>query len=373
MDFNLTEERSILQDTLRRFLNDNYSHEDRRKLIAAGEPYNVSVMAGLADLGVFGALFTEEQGGFGGAGFDISVVFEELGRAGAIEPLLPMILAGGVIARSMDKELTDSIITGEHSPAFAHSEPAARYQLQYVATTAVKNGDTIVLNGTKTQVLNGAQSDSFVVSARESGNVSDVDGISVFLVPADQKGLSVVSQVHIDGTSSSTLTMENVVVEKSTRLVPEGLGFSVIEEVVAHAITALCAEALGAMEVAKELTVEYLRERKQFGIAIGKFQALQHRMADLLIEIEQVRSAVINLAGNLMSPRDVRETYVSAAKNLTGRVSALVAEESIQMHGGIGMTDEYALSHYARRLTMVDHMFGDVDYHLERFIALKSK
>ncbi len=380
MDFTLTEERSMLRDMLGRFLAENYDHETRQKLLDAGETYNAEVFASLAELGVLGALFTEAQGGFGGAGFDIAVVFEELGRAGVIEPVLGnAALAAHMLAslgNETQQELLAEVIAGDLVLGFAHGEARSRYDLSYVEATARLSGDAgreeITLEGVKTHVINGGAAQLFVVSARESGGAWDAEGISLFLVAADTPGVSVTTQGNIDGTSGATVMLENVQLDATCRLGVAGQGYGAVEAAVAQATLAICAEALGAMEAAKALTVDYLKERKQFGMPIGKFQALQHRMADMLIEIEQARSAVVNLAGALDKPRLIREREVSATKNLIGRVGALVAEECIQMHGGIGMTGEYALSHFARRLTMIDHQFGDVDHHLERFIALKS-
>ena len=364
MDFNLTETRAMLRDTLARFLSDKYDHETRRKLIASGKPFDEDIFAGLAELGVLGAMFTEEQGGFGGTGFDLSVIFEELGRVGVIEPVLPAVLTGGLIADAGHQDLVEEIIAGSHIVALAHGEAGARYDLNHVEATYAGG----VLSGTKTHVLNGAQAQSLVVSARERGGIADEDGISLFLVPVDAKGVTIVDHINNDGTSGAMVQFDNVALEDEARL--GEAGHAAIEAAVARGLCAICAEALGAMEAAKALTLDYLKERKQFGVPIGKFQALQHRMADMLIEVEQARSAVINCAGNLEKPRNERERHVSATKNLIGRVGALVAEECTQMHGGIGMTDEYALSHFTRRLTMIDHLLGDVDHHLERFIAL---
>ncbi|GAA6159979.1 acyl-CoA dehydrogenase family protein [Ruegeria sp. HU-ET01832] len=373
MDFNHTEERVMLRDTLQRFLGDSYTHDHRRAVIASGRAYDETVFSALAEQGVLGALFTEEQGGFGGRGFDLSVVFEELGRAGVIEPLLPALLSGSILAGMGRDELVAEIITGEQIIALAHGETDARYDLNHVSTTAQAQGDERVLTGTKTNVLFGAQAGHLIVSARESGDVRDEAGISLFLVPIDAEGLTVVDHPNLDGTSGATVTLQQVRLDPAARLGQAGAGFEVIEAAVARALTALSAEALGAMEAVRDLTVAYLKERKQFGVPIGKFQALQLRMADMLIEIEQVRSGVILAAGHLGGPRHERERHVSASNNLVGRVAALVAEECIQMHGGIGMTDEYALSHYARRLTMIDHQFGDVDHHLMRFTAFGAE
>lgn len=376
MDFNLTEERSMLRDMLSRFLGETYDHDARQKLLAAGTTYDPKIYSALAELGVLGALFGEDQGGFGGAGFDVAVVFEELGRAGVIEPVLGnAVLAGHLVAQlgnADQRPYIADLIAGASILAFAHSETGSRYDLSHVQTTARTQGGNITLTGLKTHVINGGDAQVFVVSARETGGVWDEAGISLFLVPADTAGVSIEMHCNIDGTAAATVSLSDVVLNDSHRLGAAGQGFSAIETAVARAVLAVSAEALGAMEAAKVLTVSYLKERRQFGMPIGKFQALQHRMADMLIEVEQARSAVVNLAGALDKPRLIREREVSATKNLIGRVGALVAEECIQMHGGIGMTGEYALSHFARRLTMIDHLFGDVDHHLERFIALKS-
>lgn len=376
MDFNLTEERSMLRDMLGRFLSETYDHEARQKLLGEGKTYNTEIFASLAELGVLGALFREAQGGFGGTGFDIAVVFEELGRAGVIEPILGnAALAGNLLANlgnASQIELLEQVIAGTSVLAFAHGEAGSRFDISHVRGKACIVDDKITLEGVKTHVINGVEAQVFVVSARESGGAWDEAGISLFLVPANTPGVTVEAHINIDGTSAATLVLSDVKLGASNRLGEPGQGYAAIEAAVAQATLAVSAEALGAMEAAKALTVDYLKERKQFGMPIGKFQALQHRMADMLIEIEQARSAVVNLAAALDKPRIIREREVSATKNLIGRVGALVAEECIQMHGGIGMTGEYALSHFARRLTMIDHQFGDVDHHLERFIALKS-
>lgn len=376
MDFNLTEERALLRDMLQRFLGEKYGHEDRRKLLASGKAYNTEIYGELSELGILGALFGEAEGGLGGSGFDIAVVFEEFGRAGVIEPVLGnAVLAGDLVSglgTDEQKNLIGGVIAGETILAFAHAEPASRYDLNHVQATAKAADGQITLNGTKAHVLNGAQASTIVVSAREAGTDWDEQGISLFLVPAQAAGVTIVDHPNVDGTSAATVRLDSVSVDESARLGQPGEAFVAIEAAVARATLAVCAEALGAMEAAKTLTIDYLKERKQFGIAIGKFQALQHRMADLLIEVEQARSAVINLAGHLEAPRALRERHVSAAKNLIGRAGALVAEETVQLHGGIGMTDEYALSHFTRRIVMIDHLFGDVDHHLERFIKLNA-
>ncbi|MFD2740424.1 acyl-CoA dehydrogenase family protein [Sulfitobacter aestuarii] len=376
MNFDLTEERQMLQDSLRRFLRDKYDTATRNRILESETGFSADIWSALAELGVIGALFTEEQGGFGGKGFDLAVVFEELGRAGVVEPFMDTaVLAGGLIADLGDgaqQEHVEAVIGGALQLAFAHGEPSSRYDLNRVQTTAKAEGDRIVLNGRKAVVVNAEAADMLVVSARESGDVGDEDGISLFLVPADAKGLSIEGYALLAGGRAGEVTLDEVSLPASARLGAAGKAYPVIEARMAAANVALCAETLGAMHTACELTREYLGTRKQFGRAIGSFQALAHRMSDLLIEMEQARSAVINAAGHLEGDRVGRERHVSAAKNLIGRVGRLVAEDSIQMHGGIAMTQEYELAHIAKRIVMADHRFGDTDHHLERFIALAS-
>lgn len=372
MEFGLSQEQTMLRDMLRRFLAEHCDHEARRRMLASGAAYDAGLFAQLAELGILGALFDERQGGFGGGGSDIAVVFEELGRAGVIAPVLGNAVLAGALVAEHRAELVAEVIAGRSVLALAHSEPGSRYDLAAVAAAATQEADNVTLSGTKTHVMDGARADLLVVSAREYGGERDADGIGLFLVAADTPGLDITAQRNVDGTSSANVVLRGARLGADARLAAPGDGLALIERAAARATLAVCAEAVGAMEAAKDLTVAYLKERKQFGVPIGSFQALQHRMADMLIEIEQARSATINLAAHIDAGRDTRERHVSAAKNLIGRVGAMVAEECIQMHGGIGMTDEYALSHFARRLVMIDHLFGDVDHHLERFIALSS-
>jgi len=374
MNFDLTEERQMLQDTLRRFLRDRYDTATRNKILESDSGISTEIWNSLAELGVIGALFTEDQGGFGGKGFDIAVVFEELGRAGVVEPFMETgVLAGGLIAdlgNDDQQAHIEEIIAGTLQLAFAHGEPISRYDLTRVATTATAKGDDMVLSGRKAVVLNAEAADMLVVSARESGDVNDADGISLFLVPKDAKGLTVQGYALLAGGRAAEVTLDDVTVPTSARLGKAGKASAPIEARIAAATVAQVAETLGAMDTAAALTREYLLTRKQFGRPIGTFQALAHRMSDMLIEMEQARSAVINAAGHLESDRKTREKQVSAAKNLMGRVGRLIAEDSIQMHGGIAMTQEYELAHIAKRIVMADHRFGDTDHHLERFIAL---
>jgi alkylation response protein AidB-like acyl-CoA dehydrogenase len=376
MNFDLTEERQMLQDSLRRFLKDRYTTSVRNRILESDSGMSAEIWAELAELGVIGALFSEDHGGFGGKGFDLSVVFEELGRAGVVEPFLDTaVLCGRLIAELGDNTqiaLIEDIIGGELQLAFAHGEPGSRYDLNHVTTTATESEGIVALNGRKAVVVNAEAADLLIVSARESGAVNDEGGISLFLVPAGTKGVTIQGYPLLAGGRAAEVMLENVSLPATARLGASGQSFAAIETAVAASNVALCAETLGAMETATRLTREYLMTRKQFGRPIGTFQALAHRMSDLLIEMEQARSAVINAAGHLESDRRIREHHVSAAKNLMGRAGRLVAEDSIQMHGGIAMTQEYELAHIAKRIVMSDHRFGDTDHHLERFIAIAA-
>jgi len=370
MDFELNEDRRLLSDTLSRFLTDNYDIETRHGIAMSDDRFSRDLWQKFAELGIIGALFAEETGGFGGDGDDLMVVFEALGRHLVVEPFLPTLLAGTILASQGDKhaDLIEEVIAGSKLIALAHGEPASRYDLEHVEAKAEKSSDDQwQISGNKAVVLGGAAADMLVVSGRTSGDTTDKDGISLFLVDANADGVSIRDYSTLDGYAAAELSFANT---RAELVGEEGKGFPAIEEAYARAITAVCSEAFGAMEVAKDLTVEYMHTRKQFGVPIGKFQALQHRMADILIELEQMRSAVINAAGNLNSDHVLREREVSACKHLCGTIGRQVAEESIQIHGGMGMTWEYPVGHYSKRIIMIDHLFGDTDHHLERYIEL---
>ena len=353
MNFELTEERQMLQDTLRRYLRDKYTTEARNKILDSESGMSSDIWAELAELGVIGALFDEADGGFGGAGFDVAVVFEELGRAGVVEPVMEALLAGRLLAKAGQD--VEGVVAGEMQLALAHTEPEGRYDLDHVTATF----EAGQITGRKGVVLNAEAADRFVVSARGPE-------IGLYLVEAGAPGLTIQGYPLLAGGRAAEVLLENV------PATPLNLGLDALEEVYALGIVAQCAETLGAMESATALTREYMLTRKQFGRPIGTFQALQHRMADMLTELEMARSAVINAAGQLGEDARTRDLALSAGKNLIGRVGRLVAEESIQMHGGIAMTQEYELAHIAKRIVMAEHRFGDTDYHLERFIALSA-
>ena len=373
MNFEHTEDRRMLADTLNRFVSEQYGFETRNAIAYGDVGMAPALWSQFAELGAIGALFTEADGGFGGAGFDIAVVFEALGRGLVVEPFLGALMVGRALAAAgtpAQKALIANLVDGSTVAALAHDEPGSHYELNRVATRAARSAGGWTLSGAKAVVVQGDHANLLLVSARTSGEVDAENGISLFLVPADAAGVSRRGMGRMDGGRVAEITLDKVQVGSDALLGQEGQGLATLEVAVGAGVLALCAEAVGAMEVAKRDTLEYLQTRKQFGVAIGSFQALQHRMADLLLEIEQSRSAVINAAAALDGDRLTRERALSAAKVTIGRIGALVAEESIQMHGGIGMTWELPLSHYAKRLVMIDHELGDEDHHLARFIAL---
>ncbi len=354
MNFELSDEQRMLQDTLRRMLDDS------------GD----SAWSQLAEQGIFAALFSEDNGGLGGSGFDLSIVFEELGRAGTTDPIIESVLVCGRLIASLaadsHSELLGRIVAGDVQLAFAHSETTSRYELNRVETHA----DHHCLNGVKSVVVNANAAHLFLVSARIAGDVADSSGIALYLVPVNTPGITVVNYELTGGGQAADITFDNVQLTQNDCLSTDAL--IAIDSATAAAIVALCAQTLGAMETTVSMTCEYMRTRQQFGRPLATFQALAHRLADMLIEVEQARSAVILAAGHLDADAHSRDLHASAAKNLLGRIGKLIAEESIQMHGGIGMTDEYRLGHFAKRIIMADHRYGDVDFHLERFIALSK-
>ena len=364
MNFDLTDEHQMLQDSLRRFLKYSCNPETRNEVLNSETGVTSDLWHAMAEMGVIGAFFSEEHGGFGGTGADIALIFEELGRASVVSPFLDSaLLSGRVLAAAGELGRLEDLIGGELQLALAHGEPTSRYDLDHVRTTAV-NG---ILNGRKSVVVNALASDILIVSARTSGAVSDEDGISLYFVEKDAAGLTIQDYALIAGGHAAEITLDNV---QGSLIAEEGKGFALLKDAYAIATVAQCAETLGEMTAAIKLTQEYLVTRQQFGRPIATFQALAHRMSDMLIEMEQARSAVIRAAGYFESDERTRDINIHAAKNLMGRVGRLIAEESIQMHGGIAMTQEYELAHIAKRITMADHRFGDTDYHLERFIAL---
>ena len=376
MDFRLNEEQQMLQDTVARLVRGEYSFEKRLEYSESELGFSESFWKQLGELGLMAVPFPEELGGFGGTGVEVQSVMTELGRGLCIEPYLQsVVLGGGLISQAGNEKQKEQwlagIATGETQLAVGLQEPQSFYNTNDVETTAEKTDSGYVLNGRKAVVIGGHSADLLVVSARTSGSSRDASGISLFVIDANADGLERRSYPTIDGAKGCDLLLNNVKVGADALLGSEGEAADAIEYQVGRAISALCGEAVGVMEVACDLTLDYLKQRKQFGVPIGKFQVLQHRMADMMSELEQARSMAIFAASVADEPQsDERRRVIAAAKNVISRSAQFISEKGVQSHGGIGMTWEYNFAHYAKRLVMINHQLGDDDFHLERYAAL---
>jgi pimeloyl-CoA dehydrogenase small subunit len=375
MDFDLSDEQRLLDETVRRLIADAYGFAQRRAYKSEPQGFSAALWRRYAELGLLGLPFGEAQGGFGGSMVDVMFVMQSFGRGLALEPYLAtVVLGGGLVdmagSAAQKQAVLPKAAAGELTLAFAHGERQARYALAEVATTAKPEGGGFVLEGRKTVVLDGHAADRFVVSARTAGGTRDADGISLFLVDRDAQGLSVRGYPTVDERHAADVTLAGVRVPGDALLGPRDTALPLIEHAVDRAIAALCAEAVGIMERLNEITLDYLKTRKQFGVPIGAFQALQHRMVDMTLEHTQAQSMAILAALAADDPNAAeRRRVISAAKAQIGTAGRFVGEQAIQLHGGIGMTDEYAAGHYFKRLTMIDQTFGDADHHLDRFAA----
>jgi alkylation response protein AidB-like acyl-CoA dehydrogenase len=373
MDFSLSEEQQMLQNSIARFVQNDYDFESRSKLVKNDTGYSLEHWKLFAELGWLMVPFSEDEGGLGGSATDLMVVMEEFGKGIVIEPFLATaIIGGGLISKAGNAQQKETLISGimdgSLQLAFAYAEPKSRYNLAQVETSAKKNGEGFELNGHKAVVLNGPNANKIIVSARTSGQASDEDGISLFVIDADSDGVEVQAYRTQDGARAADIILTNVHVTPEQLLGSEGDALPVIKSVLDRATLAICAEAVGAMEVATAKTVEYTKTRVQFGVPIAKFQALQHRMADMFIEQQQAKSIVLMAAMKLDQEDSDTSKAVAAMKSLVGRASRKVGQESVQIHGGIGVTDELDVGHYFKRMTMIDLWFGTSDHHTQQFI-----
>jgi alkylation response protein AidB-like acyl-CoA dehydrogenase len=373
MEFNYSEEQLALQDTLQRFISRDYDFDKRRGFSASPLGHSAEAWSQYAELGLLALPFPEELGGLNGNAVDIMVVMEQFGQGLLLEPFLSTVVTCGGLLRdaaseALKQKLVPQIAAGKLKLSLAAYEAPGRYDLSYVACTARESGGNWRLSGRKAVVLDGASADYFLVSARSSGKTADRDGISLFLVPRDAKGLTSAAYPTQSGARAADLLLENVAVGAEALIGEPGRALPIIERAVDRAIAALCAEAVGIINALNQATLNYLKTRKQFGVAIGTFQALKHKMADMLIAAEQARSMAIIAAVHADS-EDAAERHraVSAAKAYLGQAGRLVGQHAVQMHGGMGVVDELIVSHYFKRLTMIDLSLGDADYHLASF------
>jgi len=371
MDFGLSDEQKLLKDSVGSLLADRYGFEARKGYTQEHDGFSRAMWKRYAELGLLALPFEEKYGGIGGSAVDTMLVMEAFGRALVIEPYLAtVVLAGSLLRLGGSGKQRDAYLpklaAGDLTMAFAHSEPQARYTLSDVKTTARKGGDDHILDGAKTLVLHGDSANAFIVSARISGAQRDTSGLAVFVVDAEAKGLTRRGYATTDGQRAAELTLSNVRVPADTVLGTPGNAYPLIEKVIDIAIAAQCAEAVGAMSVMHEMTVDYLKTRKQFGVHIGSFQVLQHRAAEMLIALEQARSMAM-LAAITAEDDDAaaRRKAISAAKVQICNSSRLVGQQATQLHGGIGMTMEYAVGHYFKRVTAIAATFGDAAHHLD--------
>lgn len=376
MDFSLAEERRLLQDTVRRFLTNEYPFAKRAARASNPDGFSRDIWKQIADLGLLGLTIRDSDGGMGGDAFDTSIVMEVFGRALVIEPYLATVVLGaGIISDAGSDAQREAwlgpVAAGEKMLAFAHTEPAARYAASHVETRAKREGPGWKIDGFKSVVLNAASADAIIVSARVSGNAGDRDGVSLFLVDRTAPGVTLRSYATQDGARASDMKLSGVVVGDDRRIGEAGAAMTTIDRALDRANAALCAEALGIIDALNEATLEYLKTRKQFGQPIGRFQALQHRMADMTIKAVEARSMSV-VAAAAMGEEDAtqRARRVSAAKAFIGQAARFVGQQAIQLHGAIGVTDELIVSHWFKRLTMINATFGDADFHLARFSDL---
>jgi pimeloyl-CoA dehydrogenase small subunit len=373
MDFDLTEEQRLLRDSVDRLLADHYGFAARRGYLAEPGGHSKAMWERYAELGLLGLPFAEEHGGFGGGAIDTMLAMEAFGRVLALEPYLATVVLCGTALRFAGSEAQQSAILpqiaeGRMTLAFAHGERQARYDLADVLTTAkARVSGGWVLDGAKSVVVHGDNADRLIVSGRNSGDRDDPDGISLFLVDASANGVARRSYPMRDGTRAAEISLSGVEVNADDLLGEPGRALPVIERVVEAGIAAVTAEAVGAMKAMHALTLEYLKTRQQFGKPIGQNQALQHRSAEMLIALEQGRSMAM-LAAMMVDEAEAHERAhnISMAKVGVGQSARFVSQNAIQLHGGIGMTEEYAVGHYFRRCMVIEHLFGDTAHHLSR-------
>lgn len=372
MDFSFTEEQTLLRNTVQSLLADKYDFDTRRKVVKTADGWRPEMWAQFAELGLLAAPFSEEMGGLGGGAIETMIVMEEFGRHLVVEPYVEtVVIAGGFLREGGTPEQQEAhipgIVGGETVWAFAYAEPQGRYNLADLKTTAKKDGAGYTINGYKAVVLGAPWAQKLIVTARTSGGQRDRDGVSVFIVDKSAPGVSTRDYPTVDGRRASEITFENVKVGADALIGAEGKGLPLVEKITDQAIAALSAEAIGCMKELNTATVEYCKTRKQFGVPIGKFQVLQHRMVDMFMAYEQSVSMtyMVNLK---LEEKDAERTKAAAgAKVQIGKAGRFVGQQAVQLHGGMGMTDELNVGHYFKRLTMIDTQFGNVDYQLKRY------
>jgi alkylation response protein AidB-like acyl-CoA dehydrogenase len=375
MDFNFTEEQSMVRDTVASFLQDKYDFETRRKIVNSEAGWRADYWKAFAEeLGILGASFSEDLGGLGGGAIDNMIIMEEFGKALVIEPYLGTVVIGGGFMKHSGyagaASVIEGIVAGTTTIAFAYAEPQGRYTWQDLKTTAKKDGSGYILNGHKAVVVGAPFATHLVVTARTGGAQRDAGGVSVFLVDKTLPGIVTRDYPTVDGNRASEVYFENVSIPADALIGEEGNGLPLVNKVLDEATAAVGAEAVGVLRKLHEGTLDYAKQRKQFGTAISNFQVLQHRMVDMFIEVEQAVSMTYMATIKLDESDAERAKAVSAAKVRIGRACKFVGQNAIQIHGGMGMTDELAIGHYFKRASLIEGLFGSVDHHLRRYESL---
>jgi alkylation response protein AidB-like acyl-CoA dehydrogenase len=376
MNFEFSDEQQQLHDTVDRYLTDQYTFEKFRTINASAAGWDKAVWAGLGELGVLSLNVPAEQGGMGFGPLETLSVMGSCGKSLLLEPFLSSAVIATAVLRACAEDaaavdLLTRMSSGAAIAVLAHYEPDSRFESQWVSSRAVRSGDTYVLDGHKAVVMHAGAADTLLVSARIVGKPADAKGISLFRIPRDAKGLKLDLYPTIDGQRAADVYLKGVEVPAGNRLGAEGDALPMIDAALDIGLAALCAEAVGIMQALVDATVTYVQSRQQFGVPIGRFQALQHRIADMLIHLEQARSMSYLAALRCMSANVLeRRRALSAAKAVVGQSARFVGQQAVQLHGGMGMTDELIVSHWFKRLTAAELMFGDSDTHLQRYAAL---
>jgi alkylation response protein AidB-like acyl-CoA dehydrogenase len=376
MDFSFSSEQSMLQDSVQRFIQNAYGFDARQKIVASDEGFSREHWSHFAEMGWLGLPFSEEDGGFGGTAVETMILLEEFGKGLVVEPYITAVLqAGGLIAKGgtaeQKQQWLEPLIAGDLLLTLAFVEPQARFNLQDVKTTATRSGDGFSLTGFKGVVLGGPSAEVILVPARTSGDQKDSNGITIFAIDANAEGVHRRNYPTIDGFRASELTLTNVEVEASAMIGAEGEGLALLQFALDQGMMGTGAEAVGAMEVLYKDTVEYCKAREQFGQPIGKFQVLQHRMVDMFIEHEQTKSLAYMAAMRLSEGyNNAASKALSALKVQVGKGGTFVGQNAVQLHGGMGMTNELNIGHYFKRLTAIETLYGNTDFHLRRYSTL---
>jgi alkylation response protein AidB-like acyl-CoA dehydrogenase len=372
MDFSYSEEQQMLKESISKFINQSYDWDSRQTIAKSDAGFSTEHWQLFAELGWLTVPFKEEDGGFGGSAIDLMVMMEEFGKGLLVEPFLAnTVLAGTVLTEAANEEQKSALLApmmeGKLQLAFAYAEPQSRYEVANVQCSAEATGNQLVINGHKSVVLNGETADKLLVSVRTSNATTDREGISLIWVDANAEGVRRKSYANVDGQRAADVWFDNVIVPKANLLGETVAAIDVIEMAIDKAALAVCAEAVGAMQVSLTKTVEYSKIRKQFKVTLSTFQALQHRMANMFVELEQARSILLMAAMEMDRLDNQAAKALSAAKSRIGKAARLIGQESIQIHGGIGVTDELDVGHYFKRLTAIQFSFGSTDYHRARF------